>query len=101
MNGDEPKRPSFQRLSLDGVEIVVLETRKPVDAPAGLTAAEAEVAALVVAGRSNKEIAAARSVSVNTIAKQLRRIYEKLGVSSRFELVATLEGTGPKKMPGA
>jgi DNA-binding CsgD family transcriptional regulator len=56
----------------------------------GLTPTEARVAELVAAGRSNKEAAAALSVTVRTIESNLSRIYAKLGVRSRTELAARL-----------
>ena len=56
--------------------------------PAGLSAAEREVARAVVEGQSNKEIAVTRSTSPYTVANQLRSIYAKLGVSNRLELIA-------------
>jgi len=60
--------------------------------PAGseLTEAEKRVAALVTGGRSNKEIAAALFLSVNTVESTLSRIYSKLGVRSRTELASRL-----------
>jgi DNA-binding CsgD family transcriptional regulator len=51
-----------------------------------LTASEQQVAKLVAAGHSNKEVAAALSVTVRTVEAHLTRIYGKLGVRSRTEL---------------
>jgi DNA-binding CsgD family transcriptional regulator len=51
-----------------------------------LTAAEARVAALVAAGRSNKQAAAELFTSVPTVEAHLTRIYRKLGIHSRTEL---------------
>ena len=56
-----------------------------------LTESENAVARAVVAGKSNNEIAADRGVSTKTVANQLRAIYEKLGIASRFELIALAE----------
>jgi DNA-binding CsgD family transcriptional regulator len=52
-----------------------------------LTATEARVAELVVEGRSNKEVAAALFVTVKGVEAHLSRIYRKLGVKSRAELI--------------
>jgi DNA-binding NarL/FixJ family response regulator len=52
-----------------------------------LTAAERRVAALVAAGRKNKEIAAELYTTVGTVEAHLTRIYRKLGIRSRAELV--------------
>ncbi len=59
-----------------------------------LTAAEREVAAMVVRGMSNRAIAAARGTSENTVANQLKAIYRKLGIASRIELVARGKANG-------
>lgn len=56
----------------------------------GLSATERRVAELVAAGRSNREAAAALTVSVRAIEANLSRIYAKLGIRSRTELVARM-----------
>lgn len=55
-----------------------------------LTAAEREVAAMIVDGMSNAEIARARGKSVRTIANQVASAFRKLGVGSRVELSSVL-----------
>ena len=60
------------------------------NAPAGrgkLTQAEREVALLVLEGRSNAEIGRLRGRAPRTIANQIARVFRKLGVNSRSELV--------------
>jgi DNA-binding NarL/FixJ family response regulator len=52
----------------------------------GLTAREREIAGLVAAGRTNREIAEQLVLSTRTVDAHLRRIYGKLGVRSRVEL---------------
>jgi len=52
-----------------------------------LTPREEQVVALVAEGLSNREIARELSLSEHTIKKYLFRIFEKLGVSTRVELV--------------
>ena len=52
-----------------------------------LTAAESRVAALVADGRTNREVAAALFTTVATVEAHLTRIYGKLGIRSRVELV--------------
>jgi DNA-binding NarL/FixJ family response regulator len=56
--------------------------------PGGLTTREAEVLALVAAGKSNREVAAALVVSEKTVARHLSNIFNKLGVSSRTAATA-------------
>jgi DNA-binding NarL/FixJ family response regulator len=54
--------------------------------PELLTPREAEVLELLQSGRSNAEIAQALHVGIETIRTHARRIYRKLGVSTRREL---------------
>jgi DNA-binding CsgD family transcriptional regulator len=56
----------------------------------GLTPTEGRIAALVAAGKSNKEVAAELFVTVRTVETNLSRIYAKLGLRSRGELAAWL-----------
>jgi DNA-binding CsgD family transcriptional regulator len=51
-----------------------------------LTESEARIAALVAAGRTNREVAAALFLTEQTVATALTRVYRKLGVRSRAEL---------------
>jgi DNA-binding NarL/FixJ family response regulator len=55
-----------------------------------LTPNELRLAELVAEGRSNKEIAAALFVTPKTVGTTLSRLYAKLGVHSRTELVRRL-----------
>jgi DNA-binding CsgD family transcriptional regulator len=55
-----------------------------------LTAGERRIADLAAEGRSNKEIAAALFLSVNTVESTLSRVYTKVGVRSRTELASRL-----------
>jgi len=55
-------------------------------AASDLTTVEERVAALVGAGATNREVAAALFVSVRTVESHLGRIYRKLGLRSRTEL---------------
>jgi DNA-binding CsgD family transcriptional regulator len=55
----------------------------------GLTPAEQRVAALVVQGRTNREVAAALFLGERTVETHLSHIYAKLGVRSRTELART------------
>ena len=69
---------------------VVRPARDASDGP--LTAREREIAELVAAGRTNREIAAQLVLSTRTIEAHLRNIFAKLGVRSRVELARTAAG---------
>jgi len=56
------------------------------DADGGLTKRELEVARLVAAGRSNKEVATTLVVAVRTAEGHVQRILSKLGLTSRVQL---------------
>ncbi len=58
----------------------------------GLTPREAEVLALVVAGASNKEIAAALYLSVRTVEKHVESLLRKCGARTRARLAAAAAG---------
>jgi DNA-binding CsgD family transcriptional regulator len=54
---------------------------------ANLTVTESRVADLVAEGRPNKEVAAALFVTVKGAEAHLSRVYRKLGINSRTELM--------------
>ena len=58
-----------------------------------LSETERRIVELVVAGRRNSEVAATLSLSPNTVAWNLSKVYRKLGVSSRTELAAHVAST--------
>jgi DNA-binding CsgD family transcriptional regulator len=62
--------------------------------PGELTPAEQRVAALVVEGKTNKEVAAALFVSDRTVEGHLARIFGKLGIRHRAELSGALQTRG-------
>ncbi len=53
----------------------------------GLTKREQEVAALLIAGKSQIEIAGELFISSNTAKTHIKNIYEKTGVSGKIELI--------------
>lgn len=56
---------------------------------ASLTNREREILALLADGLGNKQIAARLGISPNTVKTHLELLFEKIGVSSRAEAVAT------------
>ena len=50
-----------------------------------LSSREVEILSLIAEGKSNKEVAVALSISINTVKVHLSNIYQKISVSSRTE----------------
>ncbi|MGA8763292.1 MAG: response regulator transcription factor [Candidatus Sulfotelmatobacter sp.] len=65
-----------------------------------LTPREEQVVAVVAEGLSNREIARELKLSEHTVKKYLFRIFEKLGVSTRVELVLYAVNHGDAGPPG-
>jgi DNA-binding CsgD family transcriptional regulator len=66
-----------------------------------LTKREKEVVALLVSGASTRTIAEQTNLTVATVHTYLKRIYSKLGVHSRVELLARMVGTEGSMLPPA
>ena len=70
-----------------------------------LTPREEQVVALVADGLSNREAAGELGLSEHTIKKYLLRIFDKLGISTRVELVLYAVAHGENRpadwMPGS
>jgi DNA-binding NarL/FixJ family response regulator len=78
----------LRRLGIRGRRRPTEAPRRPVGA---LSKRELEVAELVAAGNTNREIADRLFVSVKTVETHLAHAFSKLGVSSRAALASTLE----------
>jgi Response regulator containing a CheY-like receiver domain and an HTH DNA-binding domain len=63
-----------------------VETARRKSKAFGLTRREIEIVRSVVAGYSNKEIAARAAITENTVKSHLTHIFNKLGASNRVEL---------------
>ncbi|MET9390895.1 AAA family ATPase [Streptomyces sp. NPDC006624] len=62
------------------------------DALEGLASMERQVASLVMEGATNREIAARLFISVKTVEATLTRVYRKLGIRSRVDIVRLAAG---------
>ncbi|WP_328353885.1 AAA family ATPase [Streptomyces sp. NBC_00445] len=78
-----PPEPAVQPpVALDGLE--------------GLASMERQVAALVMEGATNREIAGRLFISVKTVEATLTRVYRKLGIRSRVDIVRLAAGRRAK-----
>ena len=97
----------FERLELDlwtkrvRVELRAVGERGPAEEPpaeqdrlhaSGLTAQQVQIATLVAEGATNREIAARLFISVKTVEATLTRVYRKLGIRSRVDIVRLAAG---------
>jgi DNA-binding NarL/FixJ family response regulator len=67
--------------------------------PAGLTAREMEVLALLAEGRTNLQLARRLHLSTKTVGHHVSAILDKLGVRSRAEAVANAYTLGIVRPP--
>jgi DNA-binding CsgD family transcriptional regulator len=89
------KRADAWEMTIHGERVIVLSVPELAASalPKGsLTKTEQQIAERAARGESNAQIARARKTSPRTVANQLARIYEKLGVRSRVELAVLLRG---------
>jgi DNA-binding CsgD family transcriptional regulator len=89
-------------LDVDGERYLLIKIVPQERCGAVLSPREREIVRMVAHGHPNKVIAAVLNISAWTVCTHLRRIFAKLGVSSRAAMVAkaaesglVLEGTAP------
>jgi DNA-binding CsgD family transcriptional regulator len=75
-----------RELSIAGVTV----RQHPIETQDGLTTQEAQIARLAREGLTNPEIGAQLFISARTVEWHLRKVFSKLGVSSRRQLRGTL-----------
>jgi DNA-binding CsgD family transcriptional regulator len=85
----EVARAAFARLGArpGAARAAAMLTPEPA-LPAGLSAREVEVLRLVARSRTNREVAAALSLSGHTVSRHLQNIFAKLGVTTRAAAAA-------------
>lgn len=85
--------PAIFRVRHEGEEFLVCSYAIPPLCFAALTPAELAVAEGIMGGLSAREIAQRRAVSRRTVGNQIAHVYAKLGVGSRYELLALVSRT--------
>jgi DNA-binding CsgD family transcriptional regulator len=96
------ERPLVLDMDVDGLRCLVL-VEAHVDVHRALSPREHEIARMVGQGYPNKTIAAILGISSWTVSTHLRRMFAKLGVRSRAEMVARVleEELGVEERPRA
>lgn len=84
-------RPYLVRCHRDLAACGVTPTKRRTRDASHLTPQQTSVARLVASGLSNREVAAELVVSVKTVEYHLSRVYAKLGVATRSQLVLELQ----------
>jgi DNA-binding CsgD family transcriptional regulator len=98
----EGGRLDIAQETYDGVAFVlehanvrcVLVVQSSLERPS-LSPRESQIAALIADGATNRLIASVLDISLWTVSTHIRRIFAKLGVNSRAEMVAHLLGSSP------
>ena len=93
----EKSMPAFDAQNLADLSAICLHSsvwaatvtqQKPI--PANLTTRELEIAELVAVGKTNAEIGRSLWITENSVKQALKRVFRKLEVSSRAEMVTRL-----------
>lgn len=87
----DPDEGVLLDVTIGRVRCLLVEQQETVTV--SLSPREQQIALMVAAGRTNQAIAGSLEISAWTVSTHLRRIYAKLAVSSRAEMVAHLLGS--------
>ena len=79
---------------VDGARYLLVRMAKPARAVVSLSPREQEIVRMVALGHPNKTIAGVLNISSWTVCTHLRRIFAKLGVTSRAAMIARLAEEG-------
>jgi DNA-binding NarL/FixJ family response regulator len=89
-----PTREVLFAAEVDGVRCLLFKASTAPAAQPALSPREQEIARLIAKGFPNKAIAAVLDISVWTVCTHLRRIFAKVGVTSRAAMVARIMDSG-------
>jgi DNA-binding NarL/FixJ family response regulator len=87
---EDPSDDVLLACEVDGVRCVLARPHQPPDDILALSPRETEVARMIAKGYPNKIIASVLDISVWTVSTHLRRIFAKLGVTSRAAMVSRM-----------
>lgn len=94
-DGDgDPRGATLLRRHVVAADVDAAWTLRGNGTPADLTARQREVARLVRAGRSNRQVADELQLSISTVENHLAAVYRKLGLDGRAGLDAQLDVPG-------
>jgi DNA-binding CsgD family transcriptional regulator len=98
---DLAERCGAERLAAKAREELVAAGARPrraaITGLESLTAAERRVAELAAQGMSNREIAQALFVTINTVEGHLKQVFQKLSISSRKSISDALDRSVPER----
>lgn len=77
-------------MEIEGVRCLLVRSEQPLKAVVRLSPREQEIVRMIAKGYPNKAIAAVLEISSWTVCTHLRRVFAKLGVSSRAAMVAKI-----------
>ena len=75
---------------IDGIHYYIVRCRPKSNCCVSLSPREAAIAKLVAQGFVNKQVGKILQISEHTVATYLRRMFSKLGVTSRTAMIARL-----------
>lgn len=79
-------------VDVDGSRYILIKAEPAAQVIPALSPREREIVRMVALGHQNKVIASVLHISSWTVSTHLRRIFTKLGVSSRAAMVAKVSG---------
>jgi DNA-binding CsgD family transcriptional regulator len=77
-------------VEIGDVRLIMLKTKPDRELPPALSPRELEIARMVAKGLPNKSIASILQISTWTVSSHLRRVFGKLNVTSRTEMIGRL-----------
>jgi DNA-binding CsgD family transcriptional regulator len=94
---DSECKQVLYEVDVDGCRYQIVRSAWPSSGAVNLSPRELEIARMVAKGYPSKTIAGVLEISAWTVSTHLRRIFAKLGVSSRAAMVACLLGAQPSR----